>query len=216
MIPLLITALLSFGLLVWAAAAVQTEIHLGASAITALAFAAFAVLRAPPVAAAGVGAGGHAAHAAHAAMTANSMSVVWWWGGATLLASYLFFVTWPEWWQFCLGFLVLGVLTSGFSAMMARDAASGRNDEALLKLGRWLTIGQLVGMILTMVGLVIDGKMTHFLDIRKGWEDWAANNIFFFGALALALISIHALWTAPKVRADVDRTTGGDRQEGTS
>ncbi len=42
-----------------------------------------------------------------------------------------------------------------------------------------------------MIGLIIDGKMTRFLVPRHG--DWAANNIFFGGALALAVISAYAL-----------------------
>ena len=49
----------------------------------------------------------------------------------------------------------------------------------------------LAGMVVTMLGLIIDGKMTRFLDPRHG--DWAANNFFFFGAMALAAISLNAL-----------------------
>jgi hypothetical protein len=52
-------------------------------------------------------------------------------------------------------------------------------------------MSQLAGMILVVVGLLIDGKMVRFLDPR--YTDWAANNVFFFGALALAAISGHAL-----------------------
>jgi hypothetical protein len=46
-------------------------------------------------------------------------------------------------------------------------------------------------MIAVVVGLLIDGKMTRFLVPRYG--DWAANNIFFFGALAIGAISAYAL-----------------------
>ncbi|MEE8310044.1 MAG: hypothetical protein V3R34_06600 [Hyphomicrobium sp.] len=46
-----------------------------------------------------------------------------------------------------------------------------------------------VGMLITMIGLVIDDKMPR--DPQE--PDWAANNIFFFGAAALALISANAL-----------------------
>ena len=44
-------------------------------------------------------------------------------------------------------------------------------------------IGQVAGMVIVMVGLLVDGKMTRFAKARPGWEDWAANNIFFFGAM---------------------------------
>jgi hypothetical protein len=43
-----------------------------------------------------------------------------------------------------------------------------------------------------MVGLLIDGKMWRFFTVpgqKPGSQDWGANNFFFFGALAQALIS---------------------------
>jgi hypothetical protein len=42
-----------------------------------------------------------------------------------------------------------------------------------------------------MAGLLIDGKMTRFL-VRR-YTDWAANNIFFFGAFGLAVVAAYAL-----------------------
>jgi hypothetical protein len=45
--------------------------------------------------------------------------------------------------------------------------------------------------VIAVLGLLIDGKMTRFLIPR--YTDWAANNVFFFGALAVAAISANAL-----------------------
>ena len=59
----------------------------------------------------------------------------------------------------------------------------------MLSLARYLTIGQLAGMVIAMVGLVADAKMPRAS--RK--PDWAASAIFFFGAAALATISADAL-----------------------
>jgi hypothetical protein len=50
---------------------------------------------------------------------------------------------------------------------------------------------------------VIDGKMWRFASEagrRDGWQDWAANNFFFFGALALACIAANALALMGKAR----------------
>jgi hypothetical protein len=74
--------------------------------------------------------------------------------------------------------------------MMSRDAAAGRQDDTLLTIARYLTIAQLAGMIIAVVGMIVDHKMPR--DFRE--PDWAANAIFFFGALALAIISANALW----------------------
>ena len=61
----------------------------------------------------------------------------------------------------------------------------------MLRIARYLAIVQLAGMVITMLGLIIDGKMVRFLTPR--FTDWTANNIFFFGALGIAVISAYAL-----------------------
>ena len=90
-----------------------------------------------------------------------------------------------------MAFAILAAASIFFSMTLKRDADAGKEDETLLKLGRYLAWGQLFGMIVVVAGLIIDGKMTRFLVPRHG--DWAANNIFFFGAVALGAISAYAL-----------------------
>jgi hypothetical protein len=63
----------------------------------------------------------------------------------------------------------------------------------MLKLARIVAIVHLAAMVITVVGLIVDGKMVRFLNPRH--QDWAAQNIFFFGAIALAAISWHTLAT---------------------
>jgi hypothetical protein len=106
-----------------------------------------------------------------------------------MLLTYLFVLSWHEWWQYVLGAGAIAALCFGFAAMMQRDAAAGREDATMLKLARYLTLGQLGGMIIAMLGLIIDNKMPR--DPQE--PDWAANTIFFFGAAALAAISANAL-----------------------
>jgi hypothetical protein len=54
-------------------------------------------------------------------------------------------------------------------------------------------------MLAVVAGMLIDGKMTRFLTPR--YTDWAANNIFFCGAVAVAAICAYALKTIPKPSA---------------
>jgi predicted membrane channel-forming protein YqfA (hemolysin III family) len=54
-------------------------------------------------------------------------------------------------------------------------------------------MGQLIGMIIAMIGLILDDKMPR--DPQQ--PDWAASAIFFFGAAALAAISMSALRGPP-------------------
>ena len=136
-----------------------------------------------------------ASEPALAGATANSMGLVWAWAALSMLLTYRFVLSWHEWWQYVLAAGVVAALCLYFASMMSKDAAAGRQDDAILNIARYLTIGQLAGMVIAMVGMIIDDKMPR--DPRE--PDWAANAMFFFGAAALAAISAYALWgPAPK------------------
>jgi hypothetical protein len=163
------------------------DLHLALTALSCLGFAVVGVLTVRRLAAAGAG------EARLASANASAMALVWAWAALCVLLIYVFVLSWHEWWQYVLGAGVIAALCLFFSMTMDRDASSGREDRTLLKIARYLAIGQLVGMVLAMVGLVIDDKMPR--DPRE--PDWAANTIFFFGAAALAVISLNGLRTSP-------------------
>jgi hypothetical protein len=125
-----------------------------------------------------------------AATTARYIGLVWVWGALGLFVTYFFILAWRDWWQFVLAFAAVGVLSLLFAAALERDDRAGREDETMLKLGRYLAIGQLAGMVIAVLGLAIDPDK-EFLSTKR--PDWAANTIFLFGALALAAITAHAL-----------------------
>ena len=159
-------------------------LNLALTAIVALAFAALAAWDRRQLAAAG------ASGPSLSSATARSMAVVWGWAASSLLLTYVFALNWSEWWQYVLAAGGAAALCLFFASMMGRDAESGRRDEAMLNLARYLTIGQLAGMVIVMLGLILDDKMPR--DPKE--PDWAANAIFFFGAASLAVISLNALW----------------------
>jgi hypothetical protein len=133
-----------------------------------------------------------AAKSVIAASTARHMGLVWMWGALVLAVTYATGVlTWRDWWQFFLAFAVAAGLCLAFSATLDKDARAGREDASMLRVGRYLAIVQLVGMLIAVLGLLIDGKMTRLLNPR--YTDWAANDVFFFGAIAVAVISANAL-----------------------
>ena len=160
--------------------------HMAIAAVMAIVFALVAIRDTRQLAEAG------GSRAAVAAQTARFMGYVWTWGALALVISYgSGVVSWHEWLTFFVTFAILAAGSLFFSMLLQRDADQGKEDEALLKLGRYLAWAQFFGMIVVVIGLIIDGKMTRFLVPRYG--DWAANNIFFFGAIALAAISAYAL-----------------------
>lgn len=119
------------------------------------------------------------------------LGLVWGWAMLALFGTYAFVLQWREWWHFVLAFALLAGVCLWLSAALRKDARSGAEDDTLLTLARIITIIHLGAGVITMLGLVIDGKMVRFLVARH--HDWAAQNIFFFGAMALAAISWSAL-----------------------
>jgi hypothetical protein len=164
------------------------QLHIWLTALVCLGFALAAVWERRRLAAGGAG------EAALASATASSMALVWAWAALSLLLTYVFVLSWIEWWQYVLGAGVIAALCLLFAATLARDAAAGREDETMLKLTRYLAVGQLVGMVVAMIGLVLDDKMPR----SHEKPDWAASTIFFFGAASLAVISMNALRPTPQ------------------
>lgn len=124
-------------------------------------------------------------------ITARFMSYVWLWGALSLAIVYASILSWREWTHFVAAFTIAGVSAFGFSRLLARDAATGREDPVMLRFGRRLAGAQLAGMVVTVIGLMIDPDK-EILTAADG--DWAGNGIFIFGALALAALSADAVF----------------------
>ena len=186
------TLTISIAMLVLSAAKGAFALQFAMSAIVSIFVALAAIQESRSMRAAGE------SDAAIASSNARYMGLVWTWGAVTLFATYNFVLSWKEWVPFFMAFVAAAVLCLFFSATQRKDDAVGQTEPAMKLIGRYLTIGQVVAMVIVMVGLIVDGKMMRFAKARPGWEDWAANNIFFFGALALAAIGAHALIAARK------------------
>jgi len=138
----------------------------------------------------------NANQSALAANTARYVGYVWCWGAACLLTIYATgILQWREWLHFSLACVVLAGACLAFAGLLQKDADAGKEDAAMLKLAHRLAIGLLAGMIITILGFLIDGKMVRFLNPR--FTDWPANNVFFFGAISIAAISGYALKHKP-------------------
>jgi hypothetical protein len=126
-----------------------------------------------------------------ASVGARYLGLVWTWGAIALIVTYVFVLQWREWWHFSLVFVALAGACLFLSATLRKDAEGGAEDDTMLKLARiWIRV-HFGAAIITVIGLIVDGKMARFLVPRH--QDWAAQNIFFFGAIALGLIGWHTL-----------------------
>jgi len=160
-------------------------LHLTVTALVTLAIAIVAVQSDRQI-------GGPAVRSVRAATTARYTALGWIWAGIAIFVTYSFILrSWPEWWQVSIGLLAVGALSLILAQVFDRDAKAEREDESLLKLSRLLNVLQIVGMLAAAVGLVLDRKFTFGASTIR--PDWAANNILFFGAIAIACIGVHAL-----------------------
>lgn len=177
---------------VLSAAAGNYDLHLGVTAVVTLTIAIVAVQTHRKLMT-------RKAHrSALAASTSRYIGLVWIWAACALLVTYEFILTWRESWLFVAGLLIVGALCLGLAHMFDRDGDADKHDETMLSLGRTLNTLQVFGMLIAVAGLVADGK---FGPAARGAmkPDWAANNIFFFGAIAVALIGAHALIAEKKL-----------------
>lgn len=160
--------------------------HMGIAAIVAIGFAATFFRANTELRASG------ASQSAIAALTSRFVAYVWTWGALCLLTVYATgLLVWREWLTFTVACIVLAGLSMVLATMLQKDADAGREDATMLKLADVLAKILLVGMVITIVGFLIDGKMVRFLTPR--FTDWAANNVFFFGAISIAAITGYAL-----------------------
>jgi len=164
-----------------------TEMAYGHMAIAGLtgAVLALAATRALPR-----GAKGFTGRCLKASVGLYHAGLVWAWGAVALLLTYTLVLSWKEWWHFVLVFALLAGACFALAAMVQKDAETESGDETMFKLARIILRVHLGAAVITVVGLLADGKMVRFLVPRH--HDWAAQNIFFFGALTLGIIS----WTA--------------------
>ena len=125
------------------------------------------------------------------------MGLIWTWGALATVVTYSFdILQWREWWHFFIAMLALAGLSLFLSATLQKDADAKTEDDTMFKIARGYAMATLIGAPIVMLGLLQQGKMWRFFTEagqRPGSQDWAASNIYFFGALALAAVAWNAL-----------------------
>ncbi len=161
--------------------------HLAIAAASCVFFAAWAIKALKAAAA------GKASRSTLAAHSARYIGAVWGWAALVTFLTYGLGImpVWREWKAHALAMAAITVVCLGVAAILDKSDARAQEDETMLKLSRYLAIGQLVAMVLVMIGLTVDGHMSRFLIER--FTDWPAKHVMFFGAMAIAVISAASL-----------------------
>lgn len=186
----MISLTLSLCLIILAAGASMPGLHMAASGAVSLVFSVLAIREHNALVAA------DANKFTIGGSTARHIGLVWAWGALGILVTYSLILEqrWPEWPAFFTAFLFAGAGSLLFAGMLDRDAQDGSKDQSVMKFGRTLVLLQLAGVVIGIVSLFVDGKFPR--DVAHA--DWAACNIFFFGALAIIAISLNALLSTKK------------------
>lgn len=124
-------------------------------------------------------------------------ALVYAWGGLAMLALYrLTPLHWQHGWQYGSGMLLIAAALAAYSLRIARMGLQGTSDKTA---GRIVALGVLHGLaaLAALAWLVLSGKLaTHK-------ADWAANDIFMTGGLAVVAISYFAARTDRALRKGV-------------
>lgn len=164
--------------------------HMAVAAGVSIFFALYAIHHMQKIASAGAPA------AAVATECTRSQGLVWTWAAIVIAITYgTGVMTWKEWIPHFGGIFAVGGVCLAVAAALGKSAERGESDPAMMNIARMLTVGQLVVMLLLIVGFLVDGQMKRFLVER--YTDWPAKNVMFFGALAIAAISGAALSIVP-------------------
>ncbi len=186
----MISLTLSLCTIILAAGANMPGLHMAASGAVSLIFSVLAIREHNALVAAG------ANKFTIGGSTARHIGLVWAWGALGIFVTYFLILEqrWPEWPGFFTGFILAGAGCLLFAGMLDRDAQEGSKDQSVMKFGRTLVALQLAGVVVGVVSLLVDGKFPR----DASHADWAACNIFFFGALAIIAISLNALLSTKK------------------
>jgi hypothetical protein len=134
-------------------------------------------------------------HTVHAVRrNARLMALGYIWGAAALFAVYGFSgLRWQHAWQYGLAMTIIAAGIILYVHDLGR-AGSARRSQRALDIGLQLTIAQALGALFGLGFLLASGKLAGI----KG--DWAANQIFLNGGVAVAVLSAIAAYTQYRLR----------------
>lgn len=173
-----------------AAAMHQQVTHMAVTGVVSLAFALLAVREHSSLVAS------TSPESAVGASTARHAGLIWAWGAIAMLLTYELVLEndYRESWQYVLGFMMAAAASLLIASMLSKDAASNTVDPAIMKAGRILLGVQLLAVVVALISMLVEGKFPR----EASHPDWAACNIFFFGGLAIAAVSLNALLSPAK------------------
>ncbi|MGE3915083.1 MAG: hypothetical protein AB7F78_05230 [Hyphomicrobiaceae bacterium] len=115
------------------------------------------------------------------------------WGSLTIVATYAFdILSWSGWWRAFLFLLAVAGASLSLSTAMRKAREEGQADQGLLRLTQSFAIVLILAMFAAVADMSLGGHVSNSgaaSELSRGHQDWAARNVFFFGAFAIAFLS---------------------------
>lgn len=129
-----------------------------------------------------------------AANLTRHMGLLWAWGALVLVITYgTGILAWSAWWQYFLSFMVFAGLCLFLSKILQEDHDAGRPDEKMLRVSLALAV-------ITLFVVVVASGAIGFARLggvqSAGSDIWAADHVFVFGGLAMAVVASYLLKTS--------------------
>jgi len=135
-----------------------------------------------------------------AAGLTRHMGLLWAWAALVTVITYgTGILSWSPWWQCFLSFMVFSGLCLFLSKVIAGDDAAGRPDEKMQRVCLGLSVVTLF-IVVMVAGAIGFARLAGHQPAETG--AWAADDVFVFGGLAMAVVASFLLKTAAATAPD--------------
>ncbi len=129
-----------------------------------------------------------------AANLTRHMGLLWAWGALVLVITYgTGILAWSAWWQYFLSFMVFAGLCLFLSKILQEDHDAGRPDEKMLRVSLALAVTTLF-VVVVASGAIGFARLGGVQAAESAV--WAADHVFVFGGLAMAVVASYLLKTS--------------------
>jgi hypothetical protein len=129
-----------------------------------------------------------------AAGLTRHMGLLWAWAALVIVVTYgTAILEWSPWWQYFLSFMVFSGLCLFVSKVITEDQLAGRPDDKMQRVCLGLAATTLF-IVVMAVGAIGFARLAGHQPHETG--AWAADHVFVFGGIAMAVVAGFLLKTA--------------------
>ena len=135
------------------------------------------------------------------------MGLLWAWAALVTAITYgTGILSWSPWWQYFLSFMVFSGLCLFVSKVITEDQLAGRPDDKMQRVCLGLAATTLFIVVMAVVGAIGFARLAGYQPDETG--AWAADHVFVFDGMAIAVVAGFLLKTASTAAPDAVAADG--------